>query len=178
MIDNEIPIRKHTAHLLGVKMSQGQGTLLLYPEKLAHVPSQTIRWASSIGFVVVAVPCFALPPHTGPGALGALIGAGAGSKIGSAIAKGQAVKEVTAAGDNVTVIQLDSITSLQTSKSKGISGWLRGQNLLVTTADGTAYGFSLKLDKWSADLTSALTARGREVRTTSQGMLVTTPATS
>jgi hypothetical protein len=173
MTDSGIPIRKQTARLLGVKMSQGQGTLLLYPDQLAHVHSPAIRWASTVGCVVVAVPSFALPPHTGPGALGALIGAGGGSKIGGALAKGKAAKEVAAAGGNVTVIQLDSITSLQTSKSKRISGWLGGRSLLVTTADGAAYGFSVNLDKWSADLTSALTARGREVHPTPQGMTVT-----
>jgi hypothetical protein len=53
MTDDGIPIRKQTARLLGGKMSQGQGTLLLYPDKLAHVHSQTIRWASSVGFVLV-----------------------------------------------------------------------------------------------------------------------------
>src|SRR5262245_16294778 len=173
MTDSGIPIRKQTARLLGVKMSQGQGTLLLYPDKLAHVHSQVISWASGIGFAVVAVPSFTLPPHTGPGALGALIGAGGGSMIGGAIAKGQAAKEAAAAGNNVTVIQLDSITSLETRKSKGIGGWLGGRSLLVTTADGAAYGFSVKLDKWSADLTSALTARGREVHPTPQGMTIT-----
>jgi hypothetical protein len=173
MTDSGTPIRKQTTRLLGVKASQGQGTLLLYPDKLAHVHSQVIRWATSVGFVVVAVPCFALPPHTGPGALGALIGAGGGSKIGGAIAKGQAAKEVAAADGNVTVIQLDSITSLQTSKSKGISGWLGGQSLLVTTADGATYEFNVRLDKWSADLTSALTSRGRQVHATPQGMTVT-----
>jgi len=102
-----------------------------------------------------------------------LIGAGGGSKIGGAIAKGQAAREVAAAGDNVTVIQLDSISSLQTSKSKGISGWLGGQSLLVTTSDGAAYEFSVRLEKWSADLTSALTARGRQVHSMPQGMTVT-----
>jgi hypothetical protein len=173
MTDSGMPIRKQTARLLGVKTIQGQGTLILYPDKLTHVHSQVIRWATTAGFVVVAVPCFALPPHTGPGALGALIGAGGGSKIGGAIAKSRAAKEVAAAGDNVTVIQLDSITSLETRKSKGIRGWLGGRSLLVTTADGAAYGFSVKLDKWSADLTNALTARGREVHPTPQGMAVT-----
>ena len=102
-----------------------------------------------------------------------MIGAGGGSKIGGAIAKGKAAKEVAAAAGNVTVIQLDSISSLETSKSKGVGGWLGGRSLLVTTADGATYGFSVKLDKWSADLTSALTARGREVRLTPQGMTVT-----
>jgi predicted NAD/FAD-dependent oxidoreductase len=92
--------------------------------------------------------------------------------IGGAIAKGRAAREVAAAGGNVTVIQLDAITSLETRKSKGIGGWLAGRSLLVTTADGATYGFSVKLDKWSADLTSALTARGREVHPMPQGMTV------
>src|SRR5215471_18308145 len=61
------PDPKANGPSIGVKMSQGQGTLLLYPDKLAHVHSQAIRWATGIGFVVVAVPSFALPPHTGPG---------------------------------------------------------------------------------------------------------------
>lgn len=76
---------------------------------------------------------------------------------------------MAAGGDKVTVIPLDAITSLQTRKSKG---WLAGQHLIVTTADGAEYGFGVKLDKWSADLTNALTARGREVRSTPQGMAV------
>jgi len=49
-----------------------------------------------------------------------------------------------------------------------VRGWLGGQNLIVTTADGAQYGFGVKLDKWSADLANALTARGREVHTTPQ----------
>ncbi len=176
MTDSGIPIRTQTARLLGVKASQGQGTLLLYPDKLAHVRSPVIGWALRIGLLVVTIPTAALPPHTGPGALGALIGAGGGSKIGGAIAKRRAAREVAAAGGNVTLIQLDSITSLQTRKSTGISGWLGGRSLLVTTMDGAAYGFSVKLDKWSADLTSALTARGREARTTPEGMAIATAA--
>jgi uncharacterized protein (TIGR03083 family) len=55
---------------------------------------------------------------------------------------------------------------------KGVKS-LGGQNLIVTTADGTQYGFGVKLDKWSADLANALKARGCEVRTTPQGLAVT-----
>jgi hypothetical protein len=93
--------------------------------------------------------------------------------IGGAIAKKQAVKKVATGGGGVTVIPLDSITRLEIRKAKGISGWLSGGNLLVTTADGAAYGFRVKLGAWSADLASVLTARGREVRTTPQGLAVT-----
>ena len=77
---------------------------------------------------------------------------------------------MAARGRNVTVISPDSIVSLEARKSRG---WLGGQNLIVTTADGAQYGFGVKLDKWSADLANALTARGREVHTTPQGMAVT-----
>ena len=59
---------------------------------------------------------------------------------------------------------------LETRKSKG---WLGGQHLIVTTADGAQYGFGVKLDRWSADLANALTAHGCEARTTPQGMAVT-----
>jgi hypothetical protein len=102
-----------------------------------------------------------------------LIGVGGGYLIGGAIAKSQAAAKVAAGDDNVTAIPLDSITGLQTRKSKG---WLGRRYLIVTTADGAQYGFSVKLDQWSGDLTNALTARGREVRPTPEGIAVTPAA--
>jgi hypothetical protein len=170
MTDSEIPLRRQTTRLLAGGKTRGYGTLLLYPDKLAAVSSRAIGIGWTVGFLVVFVPSLLIPPHTGPGALGALIGVGGGYLIGGAIAKSQAAAKVAAGGGNVTVLPLDSITSLQTRKSKG---WLRGQHLIVTTADEAEYGFGVKLDKWAADLASALTARGREVRTTRQGMVVT-----
>jgi DNA-binding beta-propeller fold protein YncE len=130
--------------------------------------------ASSIGFAAVAIPGFIIPPHVGPGALGALIGSGGGTLIGSAIARSKAVRKVAAAdagvdGD-VTVIPLESVTGIEARKS----GRRRraGHHMVVTTADGAAYGFTVKLDKWSADLAMALAARGRPVSPTPQGMMV------
>jgi hypothetical protein len=149
---------------------RGYCTLLLYPDKLAAVSSGIVRIAMIVGLIVVFVPTALLPPHTGPGALGALVGVGGGYLVGGAIARSRAAAKVAAGADNVTVLPLDSIISLQARKSKG---WLGGQHLIVTTTDGTEYGFGVKLDKWAADLTSALTTYGREVRTTPQGMAVT-----
>ena len=77
---------------------------------------------------------------------------------------------MAARGGDVTVISLDSITRLEARRSKS---WLRGQNLLVTTTDGAQYQFGVKLDRWSADIANALTARGCEVRTVPRGMAVT-----
>jgi hypothetical protein len=172
MADGEIPLRKDPARVFGAGARRGQGTLLLYSDKLAHVRSQAAGWAGSVGFAVIAIASFALA-HGGPGALGGAIGAGGGWMIGAAIAKSQAAGKVAAGGDRVTVIPLDSIASLQTVKSAGIAGRLGGQSLLVTTADRAQYRFGVKLDKWSADLASALTARGRDVRTTREGMAIT-----
>lgn len=169
------PIRMQTARLLGVKPLQGAGTLVLYPDRLVHVRSLVVAWASSAGFVVIAVPGIALPPHTGPGAVGGLIGAGGGALIGGAIAKRRVPGKVAAAGDDVTVIPLDSITGIETRRS---SGRRSRPGIFVTTAGGTDYGFSVKLDKWSADLASALTARGCVVYPTQQGMTVTSAASA
>jgi hypothetical protein len=149
--------------------ARGYATLLLYPDKLAAVSSSVVRLTTPAGLVVAFILAIFIPPHTGPGALGALIGAGAGYLIGAAIAKSQAAAKVAAGGDDVTVIPLDSITSLEMRKSRR---WLGRQHLVVTTADGAQYGFSVKLDRWSADLANALTARGCEVHTASHGMTV------
>src|SRR5262245_57641657 len=169
MTDSETPVRRQTTRLLAGGKTQGYGTLLLYPDKLAAVSSGAVRIGMIVGIIVVFVPTVLIPPHTGPGALGALIGIGGGYLIGGAIARSQAAAKVAAGGDNVTVVPLDSITSLETRKSKG---WLGGQHLIVTTADGAEYGFGVKLSTWSADLNNALKSRGREVRTTPQGMAV------
>jgi len=168
MTGSDMPIRKQLARLMSEKASRREGTVLLYPDKLAHVNSQAPAWGAGTGFAVILIVSFAVF-HGGPGAIGGLIGAGAGWLIGSAIAKSQAPGKVAAGGQGVTVIPLDSITSLQTSKSSGIGG---RQSLLVTTADGAEYKLSVKLDSWSADLTSALTARGSGVQTTAGGMAV------
>ena len=171
MTDGEIPLRMQTARLLGVKAGQREGTLLLYRDKLAHVSSPAIRWCTSAGVVAVFIIGFALA-RTGPGALGALIGAGVGWMTGTAIAKSKAPGEVAAGGDGVTVIPLDSITSLKAGKPTGIGGWLRRQSLVVTTANGVEYRFGAKPASWLADLASALTARGSGVRAIPQGIAV------
>jgi hypothetical protein len=170
MTDTGTPVRRQTTRLLAGGKTRGYGTLLLYPDKLAAVSSRAVRIGIIVGVIVVFGPSLLIPPNTGPGALGALIGVGGGYLIGGAIAKSQAAAKVAAGGGNVTVIPLDSISSLETRKSKG---WLGGQHLIVTTADGAQYGFGVKLDRWSADLANALTARGCEARTTPQGMAVT-----
>jgi hypothetical protein len=73
----------------------------------------------------------------------------------------------------VTVIPLDSITGVRTVKTQAIGGWWELRTLLMTTADGTKYGFRGRMDNWPAYLISALAARGREVRGTVEGITIT-----
>ena len=167
-----MPIRKHPARLWG----HGPGTLLLYPDKLAHVSSRAANVGGGAGFIAVFAVSWALA-RGGPGALGGAIGAGGGWMIGAAIAQSQAAGKVAAGGSGVTVIPLVAITSLRTIEPAGIGGVLGGKSLLVTTADRAEYRFGVKLDNWSADLAGALTARGRVVHVTPEGMTVT-PAPS
>jgi hypothetical protein len=53
-------------------------------------------------------------------------------------------------------------------------GWLTGQALLVTTADGAEYEFRGRMNGWQA---GALTVRGRDVHLTPQGITVLPRAT-
>ena len=79
--------------------------------------------------------------------------------------------------DGVKLVPLDLITSVQFRGPAGIRGWLTGQVLLVTTADGAEYEFRGMMDGWQAAIAGALTVRGRDVHVTPQGIAVTPQAT-
>lgn len=148
-----------------------QGIVLVYPDKLAAVTSQAGAWGCFVGpFALMAI---AYPFVHVIGELGAVIGVLAGLWAGEAIGKKSAARRVAADRDGVTVIPLDLIVSLQTRKSAGIGGRLSGPTLLVTTADGTEYGFRGKTCRLQADLATALTVRGGQVRVTPAGITVT-----
>jgi hypothetical protein len=87
-------------------------------------------------------------------------------------ARTQALQAFAAGG------QLDSITSLARTNSAGIGGRLGGRSLLITTADGAAYGFSVKLDECWAHLAAAVAVRGRQIRATGDGAEVAAHATT
>ncbi len=55
-------------------MTQWHGTLLFCLDKLVYLHSQAIRWGTSVGLIMVPTARVALT-RSGPGALGALIGA-------------------------------------------------------------------------------------------------------
>ena len=170
MADGETPIRWQTARLLGVRgATRGTGTMLLYPDKIAHVSSAATLWWPLIGFLALAVPGLIVPPHVGSGAFGAVIGTGVGQVIGSLIARRQAPRKLAAGGGDVVVIPLDSITRIEVRTSGRL---LTPPAFVVTTSGGASYALTGRLNKWSGDFGDALTARGSRVTGTSQGIEV------
>ncbi len=162
MTDIEAPVRSQTIRLLVHGKAQGHATVLLYADKLAAVRLRAFgirRFIGFIGFIVLfgSGDLIAAITHTAlEGVLGAITAVAAGYLLRGPT-ESRAAAKVAAGGGDVTVIPLDLITRLETGKSWGRKG---GQYLTVTTADGTEYEFGVKLDKWSADLANALTARG------------------
>jgi hypothetical protein len=96
-----------------------------------------------------------------------------GGWIGQGIGKWVAVGRAAASHDGARLIPLDRIASVQFMKSAGLSGWLSGQTLLVTTAGGAEYEFRGRMDGWQAALAGALTVRDHGAHVTPQGISVT-----
>ena len=139
--------------------------------------AQRAEWrAEALGYLLgpPVLAGIAYPFVHAIGAGGAVVGVLAGGWIGELVDRRMAARRVAEAGGGVTVIPLDSITGVRT-RSGGLLG---GRSLVVTTQDGTEYRFHGRLDTWQADLAAALTVRGRSVRVTPEGIMVTPPPAS
>jgi hypothetical protein len=143
--------------------------MLLYPDKVAHVRSLAARWWPPAGFIALAVPGLLAPSHLATGALGAIVGTGVGQIIGAVIARSRAPRRLAAGGDDVTVIPLDSITSVEVGKR---GRWLTPPTMVVTTSDGASYALTARLNKWSASLVGVFNDRGSRVTGTPQGIAI------
>jgi hypothetical protein len=166
MADIDAPIQMRLAVLLsaGPKVP---GMLILYPDKLAHVRTRVVIWWTGLGCAVITALSFALT-RSGPGALGALIGAFTGQAIGTAIARRQAPRKVAEGSEGITTIPLDSITGVTGQKAGRFGGWLT----VVQTLNGPDCTFRAKPAPWSADLAGALAARGYSVQASPDGLAV------
>ena len=173
MMDRETPIQSNPARFRVGGTGKGQGILLLYPDKLAAVNSAAGLWGAFLGPLVLVAASHLVFRHSPELGLGPAVGIPVGTRIGQSIGKRLAAGRVAASGDGVRLIPLDLIASVQLRKATWIRGWLTGQTLLVTTADGTEYEFRGRLDGWQAALAGALTARGREVHAVPGAITVT-----
>ena len=167
---SRIPLQAQAARFLVDGVRRKWGYVLLYPDSLTTVVSP----ADPVGYLggPMVFLGFGIPMYHLIGWLGIVVGALMGRYAGDAYNKRQAIRDAPARGDGVAVIPLDLITGVRTGRSEGIAGWWGFQTLVVTTADGTEYGFRGKMGSWQAYLTSALALRGREVRGTVEGITI------
>jgi hypothetical protein len=146
--------------------ARGLGLVLLYQDKLARVSRRVEALGSFLGPLVVLGITY--PSIDGFGVVaGVLVGRWFGEQVDRRIA----ARRVAQGGRGVTVIPLDSITSVRA----GSEGFLGSPSLVVTTQDRTEYHFYGNPGTWQADLAAALTVRGRSVQVTPGGIMVTPP---
>ena len=170
MTDSGTPIQSQTATFLVGGAKREEGHLLLYPDNLTTVvsPVDPVGYVGGpMVFVGFSVSLFHLI-----GWLGVFLGALMGRCASDAYNRLQATRDAPLRGDGVTVIPLDVITGVRTLKCQGIGGWWGFQTLIVTTADGTEYGFHGQMGNWQAHLISALAVHGRQVRGTAEGITI------
>lgn len=161
LTESGIPIRSQLARFRVSGTGRGRGIVFLYPDKLAAVNSSAQLWGIFFGPIVLIALSHLLFHDIRE--LGSAVGVLAGGWIGQGIGKRLAATRVAANRDGVRLVPLDLITSVQFSGPAGIRGWLTGQVLLVTTADGLEYEFRGMMDGWQATIAGALTVRGHEV---------------
>ena len=171
MIDSGTPIQSSSARFRVGGIGRGQGIVLLYPDKLAAVNSSAERWGIFLGpLALIAISHFLFPDAQ---ELGSAVGVVVGGWIGQGIGRWLAVGSAAANHDGARLIPLDQVASVRFRKSAGFSGWLMGQTLLVTTADGAEYEFRGRLNGWQVALAGVLTVSGRDVHVTPRGITVT-----
>ncbi len=162
------PIHSQSARFLAGGAKRVRGTVMLFPGEVAAVanPAEWLSYALTGIYLTIALLLF----HT-MGYLGIAIGSLVAWGAGHVIIRTRAIRKA-AAGGGVTVIPLDLITSIWTRRLTGIAGRLGCRSLLVATADGAEHEFRGKMGGWPSYLTGALTARGREVRATPEGVVI------
>jgi len=180
MASNAKPIRSESARFLVGGTRKGQGVVLLYPDKLAKVSVYAEMWGYFVGPLIVAAAAYPIVRHVGSfpesiSALQAALGVGLGGAIGRVVDRGLAARQVAEAPQGATIIPLDQITSLQTFRPTRLGSLFRAETLVVTTADGTEYGFRGRTGLQN-DIASALAGLGREVRATTTGLAVNSRA--
>lgn len=172
MAESPSPLRSESAWLRVNGVKKGKGVVLLYPDRLVRVRgyAEYACWIAMIVILdVVAYHIFHVITYW----LAPFFGIILGGVIGRAVDRWLAARMVAAGSANATVVPLDAIVSLRTTRSAWLGDWLVTETLVVTTADGTEYTFLGRTCYVLADIAGALAGLGREVRATPLGLAVT-----
>jgi hypothetical protein len=171
MTDRIKPIQSESTFFRVDGSRKGKGVVLLYPDRLVSVKIyvEYVCWFVMLLIMdVVAYRIF----HVIASWLVPFFGILLGGVIGRAVDRWLAPGMVAPGAGNTTIIPLDKISSLRTDRSGGLAGLFATETVVVTTADGTEYGFLGRTGYLQADIASALAELGRDVRATPLGLEV------
>ena len=171
MTDRIKPIGSESTFFRVDGSRKGKGVVLLYPDRLVSVKIyvEYVCWFVMLLIMdVVAYRVF----HVIASWLAPFFGILLGGVIGRAVDRWLAPGMVAPGAGNTTIIPLDKISSLRTDRSGGLAGLFATETVVVTTADGTEYGFLGRTGYLQADIASALAELGRDVRATPLGLEV------
>src|SRR5690348_14466522 len=142
---------------------KGKGVVLLYPDRLVSVKIyvEYVCWFVTVLILdVVAYHVF----HVIASWLVPFLGILLGGVIGRVVDRWLAPGMVAPGAGNTTIIPLDKISSLRTDRSGGLAGLFATETVVVTTADGTEYGFFGRTGSLQAEIASALAGLRSEER--------------
>jgi hypothetical protein len=168
--ENASPTRTESARRYVDGRRGRWGVVLLYPDKLASVNVRSELWGCFLG--PVALVAASWPVAESLGALNAFVGVFLGSTIGRYADRRTAARKMADGGAGATIIPLGSIDSLRTDRSTQLGGMFAIETLVVTTADGTEYGFRGRTGSLPTEIAGAIASHGREVRATPLGLEV------
>jgi hypothetical protein len=171
MADRERPIRSESTWFRVDGNRKGRGVVLLYPDRLVSVRIYTeyVYWLVMIVVLdIVAYHIFRDIPSWLASPFGVILG----GIIGRPVDRWLAARMVATGRGNAARVPLDQVASLRTDRSGGLAGLFVTETLVVTTTDGTEYGFAGRTSYLQADIASALASQGRDVRATPLGLEV------
>jgi hypothetical protein len=171
MADRERPIRNEPAWFRVDGNRRGRGVVLVYADRLVSVRSyaEYVCWFVMILLLdVVAYHTFHLVASWLAPAFGVILGGIIARPVDRWLAAGL----VATGPGGSAVIPLDQVASLRTDRSGGLAGLFVTETLVVTTTDGTEYGFLGRTGYLQADIAGALASQGRDVRATPLGLEV------
>ena len=171
MTDRVKPIQSESTWFRVDGGRRGKGVVLLYPDRLVSVRI----YAEYVCWFVMIVVLDILAYHIFRDIVGWLapfFGVLLGSLIGRSVDRWLAARMVAAGRGNAASVPLDLVARLRTDRSAGLAGLFVTETVVVTTVDGTEYGFLGRTGYLQADIASALAELGRDVRATPLGLEV------
>ena len=171
--ESAYPIQSQSARFGVDGRKNGRGVVLVYPDKIASVSVLAELWGVVLGAVIAA---FAYPADGAIGVLTLMVGIWMGGALGRAVDRKVAIRTVARGPEGVRTIPLDTIIGMRADRSAGLGDFFVTETLVVTTADGTEYGFRGRTGYLQASIAGALAGLGREVRATPAGLAVTPQA--